>query len=82
MTVARQRRLRAKALLCLCLFSKKDKKTFQKVLTRGGCCDIIVKLSAKRAARSLKIEQQEISAKHCKCEKLNLVKELYILIQK
>ena len=61
---------------------KKIEKTSKKVLTKGNGCDIIVKLSAKRAARSLKIEQQEISAKHCKCEKLNLVKELYILIQK
>ena len=46
-------------------------------------CGIIVKLSARAgSAWSLKIEQQEISAKHCKCEKLNLVKELYILKQK
>ena len=55
-------------------------KTSKKVLTMKKRYGIIVKLSARAGgAWSLKIEQQEISAKHCKCEKLNLVKELYIL---
>ena len=43
------------------------KKVLKKVLTKVEVCDKIVKLSAERVARSLKIEQQERSTKHCKC---------------
>ena len=47
---------------------KKGEIFSKKVLTKGEVCDRIVKLSADRwAARSLKIEQQERSTKHCKC---------------
>ena len=43
--------------------SKNLKKLFKKVLTKRKCCGIILKLSQKRTARSLKIEQQERSTK-------------------
>ena len=42
---------------------KKSKKVSKKVLTRGEECGIITRLSRKKAAWSLKIEQQEISTK-------------------
>ena len=53
------------------------KKLLKKVLTKVSECGIIVKLSGKSGERrSLKIEQQEISTKHCKCEILDLVKRV------
>ena len=56
------------------------KKLSKKVLTRQKRCGIIVKLSARSGReRSLKIEQQERSTKHCEVRKTDLVKELYIL---
>ena len=64
-------------------FFKKFQKTLKKVLTKCRGCGIIVKLSARKRIseeRSLKIEQQERSTKHCEVRKiLDLVKELYIL---
>ena len=60
---------------------KKFKKSLKKVLTKGNGCGIIVKLSERRTAKwSLKIEQQEISTKHCKVRNTrSRQRELYIL---
>ena len=56
------------------------KEILKKYLTSWECCGIIVKLSAiVGSERSLKIEQQEISTKHCEVRNTNLVKEEYIL---
>ena len=56
------------------------KEILKKYLTSREHCGIIVKLSAiVGSERSLKIEQQEISTKHCEVRNTNLVKEEYIL---
>ena len=47
-------------------------------MTKGNECDIIVKLSARAAARSLKIEQQEEKYKAKQSAKYILVKKSYI----
>ena len=60
--------------------SKIFKNILKKYLTKGRRCGIIVKLSARADGKwSLKIEQQEISTKHCEVRNTNLVKEEYIL---
>ena len=49
-------------------FLKKSKKNRKKGLTKAKVCGRIVKLSAGAGSEwSLKIEQQERSTKHCKC---------------
>ena len=52
---------------------KKVKKTLKKVLTNEKRCDIITKLSRKKAAkRSLKIEQRREKYKHKVCARTEL----------